>query len=93
MAEKLQAVKIRKVYPGTTALDGILTVNPEVNIVWAANEGGTHGAVTAVKRLSKAGEAVVFGTDMNKKLADFRCTRRQPEAAEEYREKLKRSSQ
>ena len=44
-------------------LDTILQANPEVDIVWAANEGGTVGAITAVKA---SGAAVkVFGTDMS----------------------------
>lgn len=49
----------------------ILTANPQVNIVWAANQGGTQGAVTAVKRLGKAGKVAVFGTELNKKLAEL----------------------
>jgi sugar transport system substrate-binding protein len=49
----------------------ILTANPEVNILWAANEGGTVGAVMAVKNAGKTGKVVVFGTDTGEQLADF----------------------
>jgi sugar transport system substrate-binding protein len=49
----------------------ILTANPDVNIVWAANEGGTVGAVMAVKNARKAGKVFVFGTDTGEQLADF----------------------
>ena len=49
----------------------ILTANPDVNIVWAANEGGTVGAVMAVKNAGKAGRVVVFGTDNSEQLANF----------------------
>jgi ABC-type sugar transport system substrate-binding protein len=49
----------------------ILTANPGVNILWAANEGGTVGAVMAVKNAGKAGKVVVFGTDTGEQLADF----------------------
>lgn len=34
-----------------------------IDIVWAANDGGTIGAVMAVKNANKAGEVFVFGTD------------------------------
>ena len=53
------------------AVSGILTANADLDIVWAANEGGTVGAVTAVRSAGKAGRVVVFGTDMSKQLADF----------------------
>lgn len=49
----------------------LLTSQPDLNIIWAANEGGTVGAVTAVKNAGKAGKVVVFGTDMSVQLADF----------------------
>jgi len=49
----------------------ILTAHPEVNIIWAANEGGTVGAVMAVKNAGKAGKVVVFGTDTGEQLADL----------------------
>jgi len=49
----------------------ILTANPDVNMLWSANEGGTVGAVMAVKNSRKAGRVVVFGTDASEQLADF----------------------
>lgn len=52
-----------------TTVAEILTKGPDV--VWAANEGGTVGAVTAVKNAGQAGKVVVFGTDISKQLADF----------------------
>ena len=49
----------------------VLTANPDVNIVYSANEGGTVGAVMAVKNAGKAGKVAVFGTDTSEQLADF----------------------
>jgi ABC-type sugar transport system substrate-binding protein len=49
----------------------ILTANPGVNVIWSMNEGGTVGAVMAVKNAHKAGKVVVFGTDNSEQLADF----------------------
>ncbi len=53
------------------AVSSILTAHPDLNIVWAANEGGTVGAVTAVRNAGKVGQVAVFGTDMSRQLADF----------------------
>jgi sugar transport system substrate-binding protein len=53
------------------AVNSILTANPELDIVWAANEGGTVGAVTAVKSSGRTGKVVVFGTDVSRQLVDF----------------------
>jgi simple sugar transport system substrate-binding protein/ribose transport system substrate-binding protein len=49
----------------------IITAHPDMNIVWAANEGGTVGAVMAVKNAGKAGKIAVFGTDISKQLISF----------------------
>ena len=49
----------------------ILTANPDVSIIWAANEGGTVGAVMAVKNAGKAGKVAVFGTDTSDQLIGF----------------------
>ncbi|MGB5870958.1 MAG: substrate-binding domain-containing protein, partial [Albidovulum sp.] len=46
----------------TVATD-ILTANPEVNVIYAANEGGTVGAMQAVLNAGRAGEVFVFGID------------------------------
>lgn len=55
----------------TKKVGDILTANPDVDIVWAANEGGTVGAVMAVKNAGKAGKVAVFGTDNSEQLANF----------------------
>ena len=52
-----------------TTVSEILTKGPDV--VWAANEGGTVGAVSAVKSAGKAGKVAVFGTDISTQLIDF----------------------
>src|SRR5207247_607528 len=52
-----------------TTVSEILTKKP--NVIWAANEGGTVGAVTAVRSAGKAGQVVVFGTDISAQLIDF----------------------
>lgn len=49
----------------------ILTAHPDVNLIYAANEGGTVGAVQAVRRAGKAGKVFVFGTDGSEQLANF----------------------
>ena len=49
----------------------ILTANPDVRVIWSANEGGTVGAVMAVKNAGKAGKIAVFGTDTSEQLAGF----------------------
>ena len=46
----------------------ILTANPDVNIIFAANEGGTVGAALAVKNAGKTGKVVVFGVDVSEQL-------------------------
>jgi len=49
----------------------ILTAHPDLTVLWAANEGGTVGAVMAVKNTGKAGTVAVFGTDTGEQIADF----------------------
>ncbi len=49
----------------------VLTAHPEVNVIYAANEGGTVGAVQAVRRAGKQGKVFVFGTDGSEQLASF----------------------
>ena len=49
----------------------ILTANPDVDIIYAANEGGTAGATLAVKNAGKAGKIAVFGTDVSNQLLSF----------------------
>jgi ABC-type sugar transport system substrate-binding protein len=49
----------------------IITANPDINIIYAANEGGTVGAVQAVRRAGKQGKIAVFGVDGSEQLANF----------------------
>ncbi|NKB66531.1 MAG: substrate-binding domain-containing protein [Candidatus Latescibacteria bacterium] len=49
----------------------MLTAHPDIDIIWAANEGGTTGAVLAVKNAGHQGEVAVFGTDANEQLIGF----------------------
>lgn len=50
--------------------EDILTANPDIDILYAANEGGTVGAVQAVRNAGREGETVVFGIDTTEQLAD-----------------------
>lgn len=52
-------------------VDSMLTAHPRLDLIWAANEGGTVGAVTAIRNRGKDAKAVVFGTDMSDQIADF----------------------
>ncbi|MFC1563471.1 substrate-binding domain-containing protein [candidate division KSB1 bacterium] len=52
-------------------VEQLLTAYPDLNIIWAANEGGTVGAAIGVKNTGKTGQVAVFGTDMSEQLADF----------------------
>lgn len=47
----------------------ILTANPDLDIIYAANDGGTVGAVMAVKNAGK--DIAVFGIDASEQLAGF----------------------
>lgn len=49
----------------------IITANPDLNIIYAANEGGTVGAVQAVRNAGKVGEIFVFGVDGTEQLVGF----------------------
>ena len=53
----------------TSAVAELLAKKPDV--IWAANEGGTVGAVTAVRNAGDAGKIAVFGTDVSAQLLDF----------------------
>lgn len=54
-----------------SVVSDVLTAHPEINVIYAANEGGTVGAVQAVRRAGKAGKVFVFGTDGSEQLASF----------------------
>jgi ABC-type sugar transport system substrate-binding protein len=47
----------------------MLQANPQINILWAENEGGTVGLTLAVQSMGLAGQVYVFGTDISDQLA------------------------
>ncbi len=49
----------------------ILTANPDIELIYAANEGGTIGAVQAVKKAGLEGKVFVFGTDGTEQLCNM----------------------
>lgn len=53
----------------TTVTTDILTAHPDVQAIWASNDGGTTGAVIGVKQAGKS--TPVFGTDISTQLAQF----------------------
>jgi simple sugar transport system substrate-binding protein len=55
----------------TTVAENMLTANPEINLVWAANEGGTVGLVQAIRSTGREGEIIATGTDVSLQLAEM----------------------
>jgi len=51
--------------------EAMLQANPGINVLWAANEGGTVAHANAVKTLGLAGKTFVFGTDMNNQMGQM----------------------
>jgi ABC-type sugar transport system substrate-binding protein len=51
--------------------EAMLEANPTINLLWAANEGGTVAHALAVKSSGLEGEVFVFGTDMNNQMAQM----------------------
>jgi ABC-type sugar transport system substrate-binding protein len=51
--------------------EAMLQANPDINLLWSANEGGTVGEANAVKTLGLGGEVYVFGTDMNNQMGQM----------------------
>lgn len=51
----------------TVATD-LLTAHPDINVIYAANEGGTIGAMQAVRNAGMAGKVFVFGIDGSEQL-------------------------
>jgi ABC-type sugar transport system substrate-binding protein len=49
----------------------MLTAHPEIQVIFACNEGGTIGAVQAVKQAGKAGKVFVFGYDGSDQLTSM----------------------
>jgi sugar transport system substrate-binding protein len=53
------------------ATTDMLTAHPEIQIIWACNEGGTIGATQAVKQAGLAGKVFVFGYDGSDQLTSM----------------------
>ncbi len=53
------------------ATTDMLTAHPEIQVIWACNEGGTIGATQAVKQAGKAGKVFVFGYDGSDQLTSM----------------------
>ncbi len=51
--------------------EAMLQANPDINLLWAANEGGTVAHANAVKTLGLQGQVYVFGTDMNNQMGQM----------------------
>ena len=51
--------------------EAMLEANPTINLLWAANEGGTVAHALAVQSSGLAGEVFVVGTDMNNQMAQM----------------------
>lgn len=49
----------------------ILAANPDIDILFAANDGGTIGSVMAVENAGLAGHTYVFGTDASEQLIEL----------------------
>ncbi|WP_330628300.1 substrate-binding domain-containing protein [Thioclava sp. FTW29] len=47
----------------------MLTAHPDINLLFAANEGGTVGAMQAVRNAGRMGKVYVFGIDGSEQLA------------------------
>jgi simple sugar transport system substrate-binding protein len=54
---------------GSAVAESILEANPQINVLWSENEGGTVGEVIAVRTSNLAGKVFVFGTDISPQLA------------------------
>lgn len=53
----------------TAVATDILTAHPDVDAIWASNDGGTVGATLGVKQAGKS--IPVFGTDISTQIAGF----------------------
>ena len=49
----------------------MISANPDLDIIYAANDGGTVGTVMAVENAGKAGEIFVFGTDGSEQIVSL----------------------
>lgn len=55
----------------TAVGETLLQNDPQITILWAENEGGTVGAVSAVRNQGLAGQVFVFGIDISPQLAQM----------------------
>ena len=51
-----------------TVVTDMLTAHPEIDLIFAANDGGTIGTTMAVQNTGNAGKVVVFGTDASEQM-------------------------
>jgi ABC-type sugar transport system substrate-binding protein len=51
--------------------EAMLQAHPDINVLWAANEGGTVAEANAVKTLGLGDKVFVFGTDMNNQMGQM----------------------
>lgn len=49
----------------------MISANPDMDIIYTANDGGTVGTVMAVENAGKAGEMFVFGTDGSEQIVSL----------------------
>ncbi len=74
VSDKIEVVSAQDAWLAEKAVavaSDILTANPGIQIIYAANEGGTIGAVQAVKKAGLEGKVFVFGTDGSEQLANM----------------------
>ena len=57
--------------PAIKKADDLLKAHPDIDIIFAANEGGTIGAQLAIKNAGKGKQIKVFGTDAAKQEIDM----------------------
>jgi len=60
---KVAAVSANMQDDALTKVTDMLTAHPEINVIWASNDGGTIGAAMAVKQAGLQGKVFVFGYD------------------------------
>lgn len=56
---------------GANVTETILQANPDIDLIWAANEGGAIGAVVGAESKGLANKIKVFGTDISLQSADY----------------------
>jgi simple sugar transport system substrate-binding protein/ribose transport system substrate-binding protein len=61
--EKVATVSSHVQDDAVAKVSDMLTAHPEINVIWASNDGGTIGAAMAVKQAGLAGKVYVFGYD------------------------------